>query len=172
MPIFCRKNVHPLNNTVLHVICTKFFMKKPLLSCPYLVKMRQFCQTYTILWAIKVNKIPFFRFFHEKINALMHIFCKKGPFSKKHAALMSIFCQKTSILSETLCSHVIFFNFLMKNPLLPCPYFIKKNQFCQNNIVWIMGQKSQWDAFFLPFFMKKSLLSCPYFVNITLRSQK
>ena len=55
MPIFCKKNVHSLKtyhshapilskkcpfsqNTVLHVICINFFMRKPLLSCPYLVK--------------------------------------------------------------------------------------------------------------------------------------
>ena len=38
MPIFCRKNVHPLKNTVLPCHFFNFFMKKLLLSCPYLVK--------------------------------------------------------------------------------------------------------------------------------------
>ena len=38
----------------------------------------QFCQNYTILWAKKVNKMPFFPIFHEKINALMPMFYPKS----------------------------------------------------------------------------------------------
>ena len=50
---------------------------------------------------------------------------------------MPIFCQKTSILTKTHCSHVIFFEYSMENPLLPCPYLVKKSQFCQNyTILW------------------------------------
>ena len=50
---------------------------------------------------------------------------------------MPIFCQKTSNLTKTLCSHIIFFEFSMKNPLLPCPYLVEKSKFCQNyTILW------------------------------------
>ena len=73
MPIYCRKNVHSLKNTMLSfpyfvkktlilsktrcssVLFFDIIMKNPLLSCPYFVKKRQICQKYTILWAKKAN---------------------------------------------------------------------------------------------------------------------
>ena len=85
-------------------------MENPLLSCPYLVKKRQFCQNYTILWANKVNRMPFFsdlswknhcshahiwskkRPFSRKTHCShAHILPEKRPFSQKHSALMSFF---------------------------------------------------------------------------------
>ena len=118
MPIFCRINVHLLKNTVLHVIYINFFMKKPLLSCPCLVKIRLFCQNYTILWAIKVNRIPFFPIFYEKNQRSYAHICKK-----RLSLSIPYFINKTSILSDTLCSHVNFFNFFIKNHLQQCSYF-------------------------------------------------
>ena len=93
----------------------QFFMKKPLLSCKYLVKMRQFCQNYTILWAIKVKSIPFFRFFTQQ-STLSWYFVKNFH-SQKTLCSDAHILSKTYVLSKTLCSHVIFFNFLMKNRL-------------------------------------------------------
>ena len=73
MPMYCRKNVHSLKNTMLSfpyfvkktfilskTRCSPVFffdiiMKNPLLSCPYFVKKRQICQKYNILWAKKAN---------------------------------------------------------------------------------------------------------------------
>ena len=129
MPIFYQKNVHSLKNTMLscphfvkktstlsitqcsHVIFFTSFMKNPPVSCPYLVKKRQFCQNYTILWAKKVNRMPFFSDFSRKNHCShAHILSKKRPFSKKHTSPMPIFCQKTSILTKSLCSHVIIFS--------------------------------------------------------------
>ena len=51
-----------------------------------------------------------------------------------------MFYEKTSVLSKTMCSHVIFFKFFMKNPLLSSPYTVKKRQNCQNYT--ISGQKN------------------------------
>ena len=97
-----------------HVIFSIFFSKNQQLLCPYLVKKRQFCQNYTILWAKKVNRMPFFSDFPRKNNnSHAHILSTKRPFYKKHTFLMPIFCQKTSILSKTPSSQVIFFNFFM-----------------------------------------------------------
>ena len=133
MPIFCPENVYALKNTVL--TCNfffKFVMKNPLLSCTYLVKKRRFCQNYTILWAKRVNRIPFFSDFswknlHEKITALLSIFCQKNLFSLKNTLFSCpYFMKKTSILSKTRCSHVIIFKFFMKNPILSVPYLFKK----------------------------------------------
>ena len=86
-----------------------FYMKKRRLSRPYLVKNRKFCQNYPILWAKKVNRMHFFPILHEKISALMPIFCQKNvhsvktqcffahilstkpPSCQKHVTLMSYF---------------------------------------------------------------------------------
>ena len=82
IPIFYPKIVHSLKNTVLSCHFFNFFMKNHLLSCPYLVKKRQFWQNYIIGWAKKVNRMPFFFLF----------FTKKSQLSCPH------FVKKTSIL--------------------------------------------------------------------------
>ena len=69
-------------------------------------KKRKFCQNYTLLWAKKVNRMPFFPISDEKITALMSIFCQKRLFSKN----------KTSTLLKTKCSRVIFSFFFIKTP--------------------------------------------------------
>ena len=109
-----QKIVNSLKNRALMSFFFIFFSKNQLLLCPYLVKKRQFCQNYTILWAKKVNRMPFFSDFPRKNNnSHAHILSTKRPFYKKHTFLMPIFCQKTSILSKTPSSQVIFFNFFM-----------------------------------------------------------
>ena len=129
-PYFVQKNVHSLKNTVF--------------SCPYFVQKTQFSKktflsfffsnfkwktscchahiwtktsilsNYTIISGKTVNKMTFFRF-SWKNTALMPIFCKKRAFSKNYTVLIPIFWQKMSILSKTLCSHVICFKFFIKN---------------------------------------------------------
>ena len=66
MPIFCRKNVHFFKNTVL--LCQFFqnFHRKPLAVMPIFDQKHQFYQNYTILWAKKVNRMPFFSDFSRK----------------------------------------------------------------------------------------------------------
>ena len=112
MPTFCQKK-RPFSQKhyALRSFYFNFFIKNPLLSCPYVVPKRKFCQNYTIC-SRKVNRIPFFfPICYEKPRAIMPILCQKRQFSIKHTALMPIFCQKTSTLSKTQCSHVIFLNF-------------------------------------------------------------
>ena len=82
-----------------HVIFSKNFMINIPLSCPCLVKKRQFCQNYTILWAPKVNRMPFFRFISNKITTLMPLFRQKNVHSLKITMLSCpYFVIKTSIL--------------------------------------------------------------------------
>ena len=121
-----------------------FYEKTPAFM-PIIGQMRPFCRNYTVLWAIKVNKIPFFPISHEKNNALMHLFCKKREFSKNTKVSCPYFVKKTSILSKTLCSHVIYF---MKTPWCHAHIWSKKTS------ILIIGQKSQYDAFFLDFSWK------------------
>ena len=76
----------------------------------------------------KSKGCPFFPIFHEKISTLMPIFCQKNAHSKKITLLSyPYFVKKTSIISKTQSSHVIFFNFFMKNPWMSCPYLVQKN---------------------------------------------
>ena len=64
---FCQKNGHSLKNTVLLCHFFKIFMTNPLLSRPYLVKKRQYCQNNTIISAQNVYKDAlFFQFFTKK----------------------------------------------------------------------------------------------------------
>ena len=140
----------------------KVFMINMPLSCPCSVKKHQFCQKYTILLAPRVNRMPFFLIFLEKITALMPIFCQRNVHSLK-ITLPSCpnFVKKTSIFSKKLCYHVIFFKFFIKNPLLSCPYLIKKCKFCLNYTKF-MGQKCQQNALFSDFSQQR-LLSCSYY---------
>ena len=66
---------------------------------------------------------------------------------------MPILCQKMSILSKTLCSHVIFFHFSMKNPLLSIGIFSQKHV-NSVKITLYYGQKRQDDAIFSGYFIK------------------
>ena len=155
-------------------------MKNPLLSRIYLVKKRQFCQNYNILWDKKSKKCIVFPIFHENIANLMAIcYKKKHSFSKK-PALMPIFCQKTSILSKTYFFHLIFENFPWKTRCCHAHSWYKKRQFCHN----YTAKKSIGERFFPIFhgkinalvplfcwknvhFLTTTLLSCPYFVKKT-----
>ena len=94
---------------------------------------------------------------------------------------MPIFYQTTSILSKTQCSHVIFFKFPMRNPLLLCQYLVKKLP-CQDYTIWWAKKVNRMSFFFLHFsrknqcshahslskqrpISKNTLFLCPYFIK-------
>ena len=173
-------------------------LKNTLLSCPY---KRPFSQKHGAL-------MSFFQIFHEKAPVVMPIlgqknvisvkttlyygkkksvgcsFFQKRPFPKKQTALMPIFCPKNVYsLKNTVLTCNFFFKFVMKNPLLSCPYLVKKTSIL-TKLYYIMGQKSQQDALFSDFSrknycshahimstnahsLKHTLLSWPYFVKKT-----
>ena len=71
------RNLPILSKAQCSRIIFTIFHEKLLLSCPYLIKKRQFCQNNTILWAKEVSMMPFFSHFSEKNIALIPIFCEK-----------------------------------------------------------------------------------------------
>ena len=81
---------------------------------------------------------PFFSISHEKITALMSIFCPKNVHSLKgNSSHLHVTKKKTSTLLKTQFSHVFFLLFIFhKLPILSCRYFVKKRQFCQNYNTW------------------------------------
>ena len=107
--------------------------------------------------------------FHEKITALMPIFCQKNFLSpKKLTTVLPYFVKKPSIPSKTQCSNVIFFQIFMKNPLLSCPYLVKKKVTSVKTTLQYKPKKVKMMPISPPDFpRKKSLLSCPYFVKKT-----
>ena len=70
-----------------------------------------------------------------------HILSQVRLFSKEHTALKFMYYEKTSDLSKTLCSHVIFFKFFMKNPCCQAHISSKNRPISQNYT--ILGQKRQ-----------------------------
>ena len=94
--------------------------------------------------------------FHEKINALMPIYCQKNlPFCEKHVALMPIFCQEKVHSLKTRSSHVIFCNFYMKKShnLLSFARSVKITSIL-SKLQSIMGQKSRYNSIFFRFSRK------------------
>ena len=121
------KNVYPSKNTALPFLFFQIFHKKTLCCHAQVwLEERQFCHNDTILLAKKINRMPFFSDFELKNHSShAHFLSKKRQFSKNNA-LMPIFCQKTSILPKTLRSHVYFFKYFIKNPMLSCPNLVKR----------------------------------------------
>ena len=158
MPKFCQQNVHSLKKTLLQ--CRYFvkktfillkmsffqiFHEKPHAGMPIFgQKNVNFVKT-TINYGPKKSKgCPFVSYFfaRKNINSHAHILSKKRSFQKKTLLSCPYFVKKTFIISKTRCSHVIFFNFFMKNPCCHTHIWSKKHQFCQNyTILW--DKKSQ-----------------------------
>ena len=135
MPKFYQKNVHSLKNhlSFAHILSKVLsFSQKQCVSCNFFSilyekppavtpifgpKKHQFCQTYTILLAKKVNSKPFFSQFTKKsflsrhmtkMSILYkstcshaHIWSKKCQFFRKHGSLMSFF----QIFMKNQCCH-------------------------------------------------------------------
>ena len=105
---------------------------------------------------------PFFPIFHEKIPALMTIFCQKNVHSLKNKLLSCLYFVKKSILSKTLRSHVIFFsNFSWKTPAV-MPIFGQKNVNSVKTTLYYGSKKSIGCPFF-PIFHEKINALMPIF---------
>ena len=94
------------------------------------------------------------------------MFCQQNVHSLKKTLLPCLYAVQKHpnihLLKNTVLS-CRFFKVFMKNPILPCPYFIKKRELCQNyTVLWTQKVKT------MPFFSYCSLkisLTCPYFVK-------
>ena len=107
-----------------------------------------------------------FSIFHEKISALMPIFCKiMSSLYKSHCSHAHI-VKKTDILSKILYSHVIFFQLLHEKPPAVMPIFDQKKSILSTQN-YITDLKVHWMPLFYNFSATKSPLSYPYFVKKT-----
>ena len=122
MPIYCRKNVHPLKNTMLSYHFVQILWKNqdvmPIFGqkCVDSVKTTLYYGLKKLIW------YPFSDFLRKNHCSNTHILWKNAHSLK------------------TDCFHVIFF--FMKNPMLPCPYLVQKTSILSKEH-YIMGQKSQ-----------------------------
>merc|ERR1711973_733062 len=78
----------------------------------------------------------------------MGILSQVRLFSKEHTVLMFMFYEKTSVLSKTMCSHVIFFQVFYEKPRAVKP---------------IYGQKTS-NLSKLHYFGPKKTIGCPSFL--------
>merc|ERR1711947_262 len=71
----------------------------------------------TLFWARKDNRMPFFSDFSRK-NNFSNLYCtyflKNRPLSKKHLFLCPYYVKKTSFLTKTNCSRIIFIKIFIK----------------------------------------------------------
>ena len=136
----------------------KVFMINMPLSCPCSVKKHQFCQKYTILWASRVNRMPFFPIFLEKIAVL------KPIFRQRNVNLLKIilpsypnFVKKNvNFLKKTVLS-CHFFQIGHKKSHAAMPVFDKKLSILLK-LHQFMGQNRQQNALFFRFFTTKTAL--------------
>ena len=143
MPIFCKKVI---SLKITHFLCPYCVKKTSLLSktlCSYVVFVKFFVKNTLLashIWPKKVDSItsyygpkksigcPFFPISHEKISAVMPIFCQQNVHSlKTHCSYVHILSKKINSLNNKVLSYHFFFvfKFVMKNPLLSYPYFVK-----------------------------------------------
>ena len=108
------------------------FMKNPMLSRPFLSRNVNSVKTTVYYRPKKSGCLVFSSIFHEKITALMHIFCQKTFLSpKKITTVLPYFVKKLSILSKTQSSNVIFYSNFHEKPSAVMPIFgKKKGNFC------------------------------------------
>ena len=133
MPILVKKNVHCLKNTMLSCDFFLFLMKNSCCRAHDWSKNVNFVKTTLYFGQKKSQDAPFFSISHEKITALMSIFCQKNVHSLKGNSSHLHVKKKTSTLIKTQCFHVFFLLLIFhKLPILSCRYFVKKRQFCQN----------------------------------------
>ena len=148
-----------LSKTLCSCHFFKFFMKNPLLSSPYMVKKTSNLSKLHYFGPEKTIGCPSFLIFHGKIIALIstaHIFSKNRPFSKNHLFLCPYYVKKTSILTKTNCSHIIFIKIFIKNSLRSYLYLVKKTSILSK--LHIMTKKVNRMSFFSDISRKKCAL--------------
>ena len=144
------------------------FYENPLLSSPYMVKKTSNLSKLHYFGPEKTIGCPSFLIFHGKITALIstaHIFSKNRPFSKNHLFLCPYYVKKTSILTKTNCSHIIFIKIFIKNSLRSYLYLVKKTSILSK--LHIMTKKVNRMSFFSDISRKKFALMPIYFQKKT-----
>ena len=137
MPILVKKTSILSKTQCSHVLFfSNFSWKTPAVVHMIGQKTSILSKLHSILGQ-KSHRMPFFPISHEKVSALMSIFCQKNVHSqKRNSSHLHVLSKKTSTLLKTNCSHVFLFLIFHKLPILSCRYFVKKRQFCQNYNTW------------------------------------
>ena len=164
---YLSKNVHSHENTLLSYHFFQIFMKNPMLSCLYLVKKTSIKSKLHYIMGGKSRQDAFFGFFTKKLLLKYLCFIKKTSILNKTQCSHARILQKKRPILQKHCALMSFFlKCYMKNPLLSCPYLIKKTSILSNYIIlWI--KKVPRVSFFFRFFAEKSPLLCPYFIQET-----
>ena len=104
-------------------------MKNPLLSCPYLVKKTSIQSKLQYIMGQKSQQDALlFPINHEKITALMHIFCQKNVNFLKNTILTCPYFVKKRPFSQKHCAFMsLFFQFFYEKPPPLMPIFGQKN---------------------------------------------
>ena len=158
MPTFCQKTSILSKNRALMSFFQKVFMINMPLSCPCSVKKHQFCQKYTILWASRVNRMPFFPIFLEKIAVLKPIFRQRNVNLLKITlpSYPNFVKKNVNFLKKTVLS-CHFFQIGHKKSRAAMPVFDKKLSILLK-LHQLMGQNRQQNALFFRFFTTKTAL--------------
>ena len=91
------------------VICSNFFYENLSIFIPKFGQKTSILSKLHCLWANKVNRMPGFLIFNEKINAFIHIFCQKNVNSLKNTLLSCPYFVKKGVFSQKHNAH--FFHF-------------------------------------------------------------
>ena len=108
MPLLWSKNVHFQKHGDLMSFFSKFSCKTH--CCNADIWSKNVSSVKTILWAIKVNRISFLYDFSPKYTcSYAHILSKKRHRLKNTLVSCPYVVKNTSIISKTMCFHVILF---------------------------------------------------------------
>ena len=141
MSIFFWKTSPLLKTKCSHVFFSFFHKNLPALMHMIGKKSVNSVKTTLYYGPIKSIGCPFFPISHEKITALMSIFCQKRPFSKKNSSHVHILLKNVPFFKNNVLS-CLFFIFFHKKPRTLMPIFGQKT-YILSKLHYLMGHKSQ-----------------------------
>ena len=140
-----------------HIALMSFFWNflwKPLLSRPQFVKKTSILsRLHYILWAQKVNWMPVFPISRKKKCSHAHVLSKNVHSLKTNCSRAHVLSCKRLFFPKHCALMSIFFIFCMKNSCYHAHIWSKKTSILPK-LDYILGQKSQRDAFFFDFSRK------------------
>ena len=143
-----------LQNILLSCHFLQVFYESPLRSWPHFVKKRQFCQDYTIYYGPKKSiGCPFFQFHEKKKCSHAHVLSKNVHSLKTNCSRAHVLSCKRLFFPKHCALMYFFFIFCMKNSCYHAHIWSKKTSILPK-LDYILGQKSQRDAFFFDFSRK------------------
>ena len=174
-PYFVKKRPFAQKHCTLMSRFFNFYMKNPMLSCPYLIKNPSILSKLNCIMDQKSQQDAlFFRIFHGKITSLMPIFCQEDVHSRKNTLLSSPYFIKKRPVSQKHGALMSVFQFFYEKFPAVKPIFGKKTSILFK-LHYIMGPTTQKDVLFFRFFtkiiarlsnnvhsLKNTLFSCPF----------